>query len=316
MARRRIGRRCMGLADAAEPAAPGRWRRPPGGQAAAGCYRGWPVLDDEVREVNRCNRQAGRRGLFLLFLLLRCVGGRGFFGLFRLFFVDLEAQRPHGGVKDGLGQLLFALAGQQLGCGPVRQHHEDVVADGRHVDLQLLAHLGVVDLQRDADLGVALAVLVGQVDGERVQRHKGGRVFGVVHPGVGLTGLMGLGPGGAGFSAVFAVDRLLLHQHKGGACAAQHHHQHGGNEDDQLFLAGFGGRGGVGGSSGGGGHTELLGVGGDRAPTATGETTTPLFKPAPAGDAANSAAKGRDLRPVRPGLALSLGGACTVLAPC
>jgi len=206
--------------------------------------------------MNCCDRQCGWRLLFLLLLLGHGIGigvggCRGRVGV-RFLLVHLEAQRAHRGVKDGLGQLFLAFAGEQFCGGLVRQHHQDVVADRRHVDLQLVGGLGVVDLQGHGDLRVALAVLVGQVDGERVQRHEGGWAFGVVL-GLGLGGgLAGLGLGMAIGAFFVALDGFFLHQEEGGTAAGQHHQQRGGNDDDQLLLAAFGGRGGIGGGGGGG----------------------------------------------------------------
>mmetsp|Transcript_48327 Transcript_48327/g.117600 ORF Transcript_48327/g.117600 Transcript_48327/m.117600 type:complete len:226 (+) Transcript_48327:1505-2182(+) len=183
-------------------------------------------LHDEVGEQH-LGDGALDVGLLLFLLFLGRVGS----GFFVVVVVELDAHRPHRLAHDVLGQLVLALAGQQFHRRLVRQHHQHVAADGRHIGLDLVGEVRVLDLQRHADLGEAVDVLVGQVDGERVERNEGGRLVAL---GMGLGLHRGLGGLGA-FLAV--LGGLLLQQHQGRAAAGQHQHQHRGDDDDQLFAA-------------------------------------------------------------------------------
>ena len=188
--------------------------------------------------------------------------------------------------------------------GLVRQHHQDVVADRRHVGLDLVGELRVVDLQRDADLRVALGVPVGQVDDEGVERHEGRRrvlasaLAALVRvPAAVVAVFLGGGRGGRGASS---SSRRARRRRR--ASSTQ---QHRGDDDDQLLLALLGRRRSAASAAavGGGRHGRLLSCarGGARQRRAGDLQRTIIETPAPASEAAISGAGSRRLPAAAPG---------------
>src|SRR5436305_13800365 len=89
-------------------------------------FMGWS-LDDEAREVHVADRALVERRLRRLLFV---AGGRP--GVLVLV-LELDAQGPHRLAHHLVGELLLAGAGQQLLRALVREHHENAVADRRHV---------------------------------------------------------------------------------------------------------------------------------------------------------------------------------------
>ena len=85
---------------------------------------------------------------------------------------DLDAHRPDRLAHDFLGELFLAAAAEQLARALLRQDQEDRVAYRRHVGFHLFGEDGALELESDADLRVAVDVLVGQVDDEGVERQE------------------------------------------------------------------------------------------------------------------------------------------------
>ena len=83
---------------------------------------------------------------------------------------DLDAHRPHRLALDLQRELLLAFAVEQVLRGLVGEDQQDRVPDRRHVGLDLVARHAALELERDADLRVAVGLLVGEVDDERIER--------------------------------------------------------------------------------------------------------------------------------------------------
>ena len=120
------------------------------------------------------------------------------FGAWRFFAASLRLGSPLGRAVGGVHRLgprrssmpigrtvsrmissascSLPLALEQLARRLVRQDHQDRVADRRHVGLHLVGEERAVDLEHDADLRVAVGVLVGEVDDERLERQEGRRM--------------------------------------------------------------------------------------------------------------------------------------------
>ena len=128
-------------------------------------------LDDEAREMDAPDRVV-HAGVGLAALPSAPEAPR------RPFRIDLDAHRAHGLAHDlsAAGPPCRSRSSNSDDClwgGIIR----DRVADRRHVQLHLLGELGVLHLERQPDLRVAIAVAVGGLttNGSRARRSAGRR---------------------------------------------------------------------------------------------------------------------------------------------
>ena len=144
----------------------------------------------------------------------------------------LDAHRPHRLAHDFLGELLLAFAVEEILRALVGEDHQDRVADRRHVGLDLVGRDAAVELERDADLRVAVDVLVGEVDDEGVERQVDRHVLGIdVRRAVLLRRAFFF----AGSDRGRMGCALLEVDHRARA-EPEHQHEHRGGDQDELLL--------------------------------------------------------------------------------